>query len=426
LETTLKREVIKLKATHVFLLLGLTCASLIFWFCANNPVSSEARDLTLLEKQLVESDNRFGFKLFKEIVEAEPDANIFISPLSVSMALGMTLNGADGETQTAMEQTLEFASMTTDEINRSYQSLIELLTQLDPRVVFDIANSIWYREGMNFEQEFIDRNTTYFDALVQALDFEDPRSVDTINNWVKENTDGKIPQIIEEITDELVMFLINAIYFNGTWTYEFDKEQTQDDFFTLPDGSQKTCKMMIQTNEFNYLENDDFQAIDLPYGDGEFRMTILLPKPTRHLDGLIAEFDEGNWNDWQHSFSKDSVTLQLPKFKLEYEIKLNDVLSALGMGIAFDRWQADFTGMYKPGGTYISFVKHKTFLEVDEEGTEAAAATVVAIGIVSAQPPRQMKFMRVDRPFLFVIRENHSGTLLFMGKIVAPVFDETG
>ncbi|MCG8608419.1 serpin family protein [bacterium] len=411
---------IKLKAIHAFLLLGLICASLIFCFCTNNPVSSEARDLTLLEKQLVESDNRFGFKLFKEIVEAKPNSNIFISPLSISMALGMTLNGANGETKTAMEQTLELAGMSTDEINQSYRTLIDLLTQLDPRAVFDIANSIWYRAGMNFEQDFLDRNQTYFDAVVGALDFEDPRSVDIINDWVNENTNGKIPQIIDEITDELVMFLINAIYFNGTWTYEFDKEHTQDDVFILPGGSEQTCRMMIQTNEFNYMENDDFQAIDLPYGEGAFRMTIFLPRPNRDITGLVEGLDAENWNNWLHSFSKDSVTLQLPKFKMEYEIELNDVLSALGMGVAFDRWQADFTRMYKPGGTYISFVKHKTFLEVDEEGTEAAAATVVAIGIVSVQPPRQMKYMRVDRPFLFVIRESHSGALLFMGKIVEP------
>ncbi|MFQ5753922.1 MAG: serpin family protein, partial [bacterium] len=386
--------------------------------CEHNPVASDVRELTTLEKRLVASDNKFGFKLFKEVVKAEPDTNVFISPLSVSMALGMTLNGANSTTKEAMEQTLEFAGMTTDEINQSYKSLIELLTQLDPRVIFDIANSIWYRQGWTFEEEFINRNKTYFDALVQALDFNDPNSVNIINGWVKDNTNGKIEKIIDSINPNIVMFLINAIYFKGTWTYEFDKELTQDDFFTLPNGTQKSCKMMVQTGEFSYLENDDFQAIDLPYGAGEFRMTIFLPKPTKSLDALIGEFNEGNWSNWLSSFSKDSVTLQFPKFKLEYEITLNDVLKALGMGIAFTG-QADFTRMYQPGGLFISYVKHKTFVEVNEEGTEAAAVTVVAI-MDSAGGSSNIIFMRVDRPFIFVIRERHSQTILFMGKIVEP------
>ncbi|MFQ5769298.1 MAG: serpin family protein, partial [bacterium] len=231
-------------------------------------------------------------------------------------------------------------------------------------------------------------------------------------------TNGKIEKIIDSINPNIVMFLINAIYFKGTWTYEFDKELTQDDFFTLPNDTQKSCKMMVQTGEFSYLENDDFQAIDLPYGAGEFRMTIFLPKPTKSLDALIGELNEGNWSNWLSSFSKDSVTLQFPKFKLEYEITLNDVLKALGMGIAFTG-QADFTRMYQPGGLFISYVKHKTFVEVNEEGTEAAAVTVVAI-MDSAGGPSNIIFMRVDRPFIFVIRERHSQTILFMGKIVEP------
>ncbi|MFQ5866019.1 MAG: serpin family protein, partial [bacterium] len=288
-------------------------------------------------------------------------------------------------------------------------------------VIFQIANSIWYRQGMTFEEEFINLNKTFFNALVRALDFSDPNSVNIINDWVKENTNGKIEKIIDRIDPGIVMFLINAIYFKGTWTYEFDKELTQDDFFTLPDGSQKACKMMIQTGEFNYFENDDFQAIDLPYGQGQFSMTIFLPRASKDVDSLVEELDAQNWNSWLSSFSADSVTLQLPKFKLEYEIKLNDVLTALGMGIAFTPGGADFTRMYKAGGLWIDYVKHKTFVEVNEEGTEAAAVTVVAI-IRSGGGP-EIKFMRVDRPFVFVIRENHSQTILFMGKMVEPTFE---
>ena len=406
-----------LKKLYFLLLWSL---GVIFLQCEQNPVSSISRDLTTLEKRLVESNNKFGFKLFKEIVKEEQDKNVFISPLSVSMALGMTLNGANGGTKEAMEQTLELLGLTMEEINESYKSLIELLTQLDPKVLFQIANSIWYRQEMTFEEDFINLNKTYFDALVQGLDFNDPNTVNIINEWVKDNTNGKIEKIIENIDPQIVMFLINAIYFKGTWMYEFDEDLTQDDWFTLPDGSHKSCKMMMQTGEFNYMENDEFQTIDLPYGDGGFRMTIFLPKPTMGIDALLAEFNEENWNTWLTRFAKDSVTIQLPKFTLEYEIRLNDVLKALGMGIAFSG-QADFTRMYKPGGLFIDYVKHKTFVEVNEEGTEAAAVTVVAM-TDSAGGSRNMIFMRVDRPFVFVIRENHSQSILFMGKIVEPNF----
>lgn len=400
-------------------ILGLTF-SLLFTQCEHNPVAPEARELTVLEKSLVDSDNKFGLKLFQKINEAEQDKNVFISPLSVSMALGMTLNGAGGETQTAMDQTLELAGLTTDEINRSYRSLIELLTNLDRKVVFQIANSIWYRQEWTFEQEFIDVNKTYFDAVVRGLDFNDPRSVDIMNAWVKDNTNGLIEEIIEAPIDPLaVMFLINAIYFKGTWTYEFDKGLTTDDGFTLLDGSQKTVKMMKLNGDLQYFGNDLFQAVDLPYGDKLFSMTVLLPRQGIDVNALVAQFSRDNWQQWLSSLSGEAVDLSLPKFKIEYAIELNDILAALGMAVAFDPLQADFSGMYTgPEDLYISKVKHKTFVEVDEEGTEAAAVTSVEIELTSAGPKGIS--MKVDHPFIFVIRENSSQTILFMGKIMEP------
>ncbi|MFQ5825597.1 MAG: serpin family protein [bacterium] len=408
-----------MKIINYFLLI---CVGLIFTHCAHNPVSPEARDLTVLEKRLVDSDNKFGLKLFKAIIKEEKDKNVFISPLSVSMALGMTLNGANSNTKEAMEQTLELAGLTTEEINQSYQSLIELLTQLDSKVIFQIANSIWYRQEWTFEKEFIDLNKTYFDALVRGLDFNDPNSVDIINRWVKDNTNGKIGKIVEKIDPEIVMFLINAIYFKGTWTYEFDKELTQDDFFNLPDGSQKSCKMMNLTGDLHYFENEAFQAVDLLYGDEWFSMTILLPKPQTDIDSLISEINQENWDQWMNSFSEQAVELSLPKFKLEYDLLLNEILMTLGMAIAFDQYQADFTKMYiGPENLYISKVKHKTFVEVNEEGTEAAAVTSVEIGATSVGPKGIP--MRVDHPFIFLIQEKHSQTILFMGKMVEPNFE---
>ncbi len=390
--------------------------------CERNPVSAKMRPLTSLEKRLVQSGNEFGFRLFREINKGTPGQNVFISPLSVSMALGMTLNGANGSTLEAMQQTLALAGLNNDDINQSYRSLIDLLTTLDTKVLFDIANSIWYKQEYTFEPQFMDLNRTYFDAEVQALDFSDPKSVDTINRWVDEKTRGKIQKILDRIDSRDVMFLINAIYFKGTWTYEFDKKHTEDDLFNLPDGSQKPIKMMAQTGSFPYFQTDDFQAVDLPYGDRAFSMTIILPRPNRDLDSLIAALTPESWDQWMQSFAPATVTVQLPKFKMKYDTTLNEVLKALGMGIAFDPMKADFTRMYSPGGIFISFVRHKTFVQVDEEGTEAAAVTAVGVRATSVGDSGPI-LVRVDRPFLFAIRERQSGTLLFVGKIVEPSFE---
>ena len=380
--------------------------------CASSPVS--ARELTEAEQALVESDNAFGFKLFKSIVGDEEDKNVFISPLSVSMSLGMTLNGAAGDTREAMEQALELSGLTEQEINESYQSLIELLAGLDPQVKFQIANSIWYRQEQTLEEVFVTLNRDYFDAEVSGLDFSDPDTADVINAWVDQKTNGKIEEIVDqEDVLNTVLFLINAIYFKGTWTYEFNPESTYQAQFTLPDGSQKPCQMMSQKNDFQYLATSEFQAIDLPYGDGDFSMTILLPNAGYDIDSLITQLDPDTWEEWTGSFSESEVSLDLPKFTLEYELLLNEALQSMGMEIAFTP-EADFSRMLGSGGLWIDKVKHKTFVEVNEEGTEAAAVTSTGMTLGMGTQ------MRVDRPFLFAIRDHHSGTVLFIGKIVEP------
>jgi len=398
----------------------LLCITVLLLGCDKKSVTpSEGlpRELSSMEKSLVGADNQFGFKLFNQIIQAENQKNVFISPLSVSMALGMTWNGAAGETREAMGATLELEGLTVEGVNESYKSLIELLTGLDSKVEFKIANSIWYRFDLAFEQEFIDLNKSYFNALVSGLDFRLPNASNTINAWVDENTSGKIKKIVDDTIDPLtVMFLINAIYFKGTWTYQFDEKLTQVDSFTVVDGSKKPCNMMRQSGMFRYFSNASFQAIDLPYGDKKFGMTVFLPNPGVDIDSLISEFNRENWSLWMNSFSRQEGDLWFPKFGLEYELVLNAVLKALGMEIAFSDG-ADFTKMYEPGGIFISKVKHKSFVKVDEEGTEAAAATSVEMRLTSVQSGFTM---RVDRPFLFIIGENHSQSILFMGKIVDP------
>jgi len=401
------------------LLLVILAVSLFLPQCSKNsvsPVNPSSRELTQVEKTLVEADNRFGLKLFREMVAEEKDSNVFISPLSVSMALGMTYNGANGETRTAMQNALDLSGLTIQEVNESYKSLMELLTGLDSKVQFKIANSIWYDRGWTFEDAFLNLCKEYFDALVTGLDFAHPDAAETINAWVDQNTNGKIKEIVDDpISPNLVMFLINAIYFKGSWTYQFDKDMTRDDEFTLPDGAKKPCKMMMLEGDFQYFWNVGFEAIDLPYGDGKFSMTIFLPNPEADIDSLIGEFTPENWDKWISSYSERTVELLFPRFKLECEFGLNQVLKAMGMGIAFDPYRADFTNMSKPGGIWIDTVKHKTYVEVNEEGTEAAAVTSVGMENTSLPPT-----MRVDRPFVFAIRENHSHTILFIGKIVEP------
>ena len=376
------------------------------------------RPLTSQEQAIVTADNSFGLKLLTVVNKDETGKNVFISPVSISMALGMTLNGAVGATRDSMEQTLECAGLPQTDINTSYESLTALLTGLDPRVQFQIANSIWYRPALIVEEEFKSVNARYFKAEVNQIDFADPSASGTINSWVDRSTNGRIKEIVPNpIPAEIVMYLINAIYFKGTWTYRFDASLTRDDTFELPGGSTTACRMMYQKGVFQYSENDQLQAIDLPYGDAGFSMTIVLPKSGIDIDRFLDDVSGQRWSEWTSALTKTEGELYLPKFTLEYEKKLNDVLKAMGMAIAFSREDADFTGIDKRGGLFISEVMHKTFVQVDEEGTEAAAATSVGVGLTSIGGGF---VMRVDRPFVFAIREHHSGTILFIGKITNP------
>lgn len=374
------------------------------------------REFTALEKAVVSSDNAFGLKLFANITQASPGKNIFISPLSVSMALGMVLNGADGGTLDSMKQALEHSNYSMQEINESYKNISSILTNLDPKVVFQIANSIWYRNTFEVFPTFINDCHTYFDAEAAALDFNSPEAVTRINSWVNNKTNGKIPIIIDQIPPEMMMCLINAIYFKGSWTYRFDASKTIDAPFTVSEGNTVTCKMMTQKATYAYRATSEEQMIDLPYGDRMFSMTIILPKEGIDIDQYVIGLTQQRWNSMTSNLDSADVDLYLPKFKLEYTKLLNDELKAMGMEIAFSDF-ANFSKM-APTRLCISIVKHKTFVEVNEEGTEATAVTVVGMATTSipANP-----VMRINRPFIFAIREQNSGTVLFIGKIVNPV-----
>lgn len=378
------------------------------------PLEELPRQLTSAEQEVIAASNVFAFDLFRELNTEQPDSNIFLSPLSASMALGMTLNGARNETFDAMRATLGFEGLSQHEINASYRSLIDLLRGLDPSVEMLIGNSIWYRDTFLFEQAFLDTTTTYFDARVAGLDFADPASADVINAWVDESTEGKIEEIVQApIPPEVVMYLINAIYFKGDWTDQFSKDQTRDAPFTTSDGSTVTVKMMHRREaKLQYMRTADYEAADLSYGRGAFAMTIVLPAPDGNVNDLIRTLDAAAWKGITDAFEERILDLYLPRFRLEYEKSFNDALNALGMGIAFGPGQ-DFTGM-SPANPFISEVFQKTYVDVNEEGTTAAAVTKVPMA--DSLPPS----FRADGPFIFAIRERFSGTILFIGKMVEP------
>ena len=372
------------------------------------------------DTKIVESSNKFGFKLFSEVLKGDKDQkNVFISPSSVAIALAMTYNGASGSTQQAMAKTLELQGMNLPEINSSYAAALkQLLDNQDPKVQLSIANSLWANQDVTFAPDFLKRTQDFYQAKVSNLNFKDAAASSIINHWVKENTKGKITKIVETIEPNQVLFLINAIYFKGNWSNEFDKSQTAQYPFYITDGRRKQHQMMSQEGDYRYYESKQFQAVSLPYGkDGKFSFYIFLPKQNSNLKAFYQDLNIKKWEKWMTQFNKQKGFIRLPRFKTDYEVTLNDALKTLGMEEAFSN-KANFSGMGK--NFAISQVKHKTFVEVNEEGTEAAAATSVGIVATSLREEPEPFRMIVDRPFFCAIRDNQTGSLLFMGSIIDP------
>ncbi|PSB31090.1 serpin family protein [Stenomitos frigidus] len=371
-----------------------------------------------VDPKLVTANTTFSFKLFSELLKQESNQNVFVSPSSVAIALSMAYNGASGTTQQQMSSTLELQGMSLNALNQGNANLKALLENPDTGVQLAMANSLWARQGVPFQPTFIQRNQKFYGAQVTDLDFGAPNATATINGWVKENTRGKISQIVDSLKPDDVMFLINAIYFKGSWTKAFNKSDTTDKPFYLVDGRQKRHPMMAQTGSYKYYENEQFQAVSLPYGTKRVSMYIFLPKQASKLSSFAKTLTAENWQRWMSQFRTQPGSVQVPRFKLEYDVELKKALSALGMPIAFDARKATFDAL-STVPTKIDQVKHKTFVEVNEEGTEAAAAT--SIGIVATSMPTNEPFqMVVDRPFFCAIRDNKTGTVLFMGAIVDP------
>ena len=401
----------------IFMILALSSCN------TNDAQPWERKTIELDEKsvQLVQSGNEFGLELFKLIYANETKSeNIMVSPLSVSLALAMTYNGAEGDTKTAMEQALKVHGLTTAEINTSYHSLIKALKSLDPKVVFEIANAIFYKETFQVESSFMTSNKNYYDAEISPLNFSSPEALKIINGWVDDKTNGKIEKILDQISGDHVMFLLNAIYFKGIWKNEFNEDETRNlAFYADNSGNPEEVPTMQKTDAVPYINNNTFSAIKMAYGAGNYNMYVFLPHTDNSLETILENLNQDNWSNWMGSFNDSmNVDIKLPQLKYEYEIKLNQVLKDLGMQVAFTD-NANFTGINKGGNLKIDEVKHKTFIEVNEKGTEAAAVTSVGIVVTSIGPPQNIQF-NVNRPFFYAITEEDTDAILFMGTVKDP------
>lgn len=391
----------------------------------NDVVPDENKIINLDEKsaQLVEADNAFGLELFQKIREDSDEENLMISPLSVSVALAMAYNGAGSETKSEMEKVLKLNGLTKEQINASYEKLISALQSLDEEVVFELANAIFYADGFSVKQGFLDINRKIYDAEVEALNFNNPASVDIINGWVAEKTHDKIEKIIEQLNPLDRMVLLNAIYFYGTWTNEFDKEGTHNLPFNKKDGTFIEIPMMSKLEKLPYKENTLFKAIKMPYGNGQYNMVVLLPAGSNTTQNIFEVMTIANWTSWMATFEMtDRVQITMPRFKYAFETSLKKVLQKMGMEKAFMPRDADFSGI-SDEDLYISEAIHKSYIDVNETGTEAAAVTglVFATTSIGDEPPTIPFY--VDRPFVYAITEKDTGAILFIGEVSNPEYD---
>lgn len=381
------------------------------------------RALTPEEERAIQASADFGVALLSRVSEAAPDSNLFLSPLSAHMSLGMALNGADGATFDAMRQALSLEGASLESANDGYRELIGLLRDVDPAVEFRIGNSVWLQRDFPFLASYEERVREAFDARVDTVDFtEEAETLEAINGWVSEATAGRIDTLLEQLRTDEIGFLVNAVYFLGDWRNQFDPAETETEPFHLDDGTTEPVQLMYREGDYRYGSGSDFRAAELPYGGGAFVMTLVLPDESVGLDDFVAGLDHEEWQEILDAVdgSEREIRVHLPKFELEYGRNLRSALRDMGMGIAFDAEQADFGRMVDleaiaPQNVYLTRVEQKTFVRVDEEGTEAAAATGTGVGATSLPPT-----LRLDRPFLFAIRERLSGAVLFIGKFERP------
>ena len=425
-----------MKKRQLFVILGIIIVVAVGYFgynytqdylIARGYAQSDALAATV-NPEIEVANTKFALELFKILCVDSPDSNVFISPLSISTALTMTYSGSDGATEQAMRTSLGYGDMTTSEIETGYENLLTSLAGVDNEIQLRIANSVWVKQDFDEQVYDVYKNTleTHYRSEYYARPFNQA-TLDELNQWVSEKTEHKIDKILDQITPDNVMFLLNAISFKADWTNQFKKSETQLREFHLSDGSIIQVDTMAQEENFKYIKKSNFAAARLPYGREQIAMYIFLPDQGVTLYEFMESLDPEALNETINGMhGVPDLRLRLPKFKFEYGKKrLNTALSKMGMGIMFDPSEADLSKIadVRPLNLYVDFVDHKALIEVDEEGTVAAAVTNVGISLSSASP--QPTTFYVDRPFLFIIRDDRTGTILFMGQIMNPLI-ETG
>ncbi|WP_445734470.1 serpin family protein [Mariniflexile sp.] len=408
-----------MKLANTFFLAIFICA-ITFQACSTvedaplKPFDSIAKG-----QQMVAANNNFAFSLFKEIAQTETENNFMVSPVSASLALGMVYNGAAAETQQAFANVFSYGNTTLEETNLVNQNIIDNLTRTTSGTTFEIANSLWVKNTFPVKETFLEANRKYYFAEVQNKDFSDPKTLETINNWVSNKTNGKIPEVLNEILPSAVLYAINALYFKSDWKFRFKPEDTKQLPFQLDNGSVKQIPMMAMEQNLKYFSNTVFSSVVLPYKNDRYTMTLMLPHTDKTVNDIVAIMNIENWTDWQNNYFDKNIKITMPKFTFSYEKTFNKALTNLGLGIAFTE-NANFSGL-SDMNTQISFVLQKTFIDVNEKGTEAAAVTIVGIETTSAGGPQPFL---LNRPFLFAITEKETGSICFMGKVGAPEYEK--
>jgi len=396
---------------------------LMFMSCSKDPdetfpVDPVPINLTADQVSLIESENSFAFDIFNKVLENSGESeNIIISPLSISFALSMTLNGANGATRDAMLEALRVNGIIPEIINNSYKNLSEALLSVDKRVLISIANSVWTENKFVVKKPFTDILTGFYNAESKSFDINDPLVPEQMNTWIESKTNGLIKNMIDQLNDNTVMLLINAIYFKGKWESQFDKKNTVQKSFYKPDGVTSEVPMMKQISDFKIFTGEGFILAEFPYGQGNFVMDVILPDDDNGLERIIPLINDNSYKVWLNQMGKRETDLTFPRFKYGYKKKLKDILTTMGMGIAFTD-DADFSNI-SDIDLLINDVTHQAFIETNEEGTEAAAATIVDIGLTS-MPPAPVVF-NIDHAFLYIIRETTTNSILFMGRVADPM-----
>ncbi|MCL1973426.1 MAG: serpin family protein [Bacteroidetes bacterium] len=387
----------------------------------NTPDPGPAKPIVLTTKQSekLSGDNTFAFNLFREVATSDDKENALISPLSVTIALAMLYNGTSPDARDEMATVLGMSDFSDTEINEYYQKMVQALLKIDRQTTLALANSIWSEKTFSVKQTFIDVNKKYYDAEVQSLNFSLQSTLDAINKWCAKKTNNKIPTILEEIPHDAVMYLINAVYFKSQWKFPFKQENTKKESFSVENGSGQLVEMMNQTETFLYYEDDRLQCLEMPYGNQAFSMVALLPAQSQTLDDLVDYVDNDVWNNILTNLWSCRVQVKFPRFKQECTFKLNDPIANLGMKLIFQTG-GNLNGIAENPNLYVSRVLHKTFVEVNEKGTEAAAVT--AIEMRKAMSPGSIKTptFYADRPFIYLIKEKSTGAILFMGRMDRP------